>query len=154
MSEIDRVRDQLKRSFDRESWHGPAVLELLDSMDTRVAAFRPAPDVHSIWELVLHMTTWKQVVTDRIQGRVNAPTDDEDWPAVGAPTPERFRAAVDALREAQRRLDDAVSRLDPSELDEIPAGGRTSRYILVHGAIQHDLYHAGQIAILKKLAQV
>ena len=152
MSEIARILDQLRRSFERESWHGSAVLELLDGVTAEQAAYRPAPDVHSIEELVLHMATWKRVVASRIRGRVFDPTTEQDWPPTGPADATRFAAAVAGLEEAHRELVKAASAIEDSALGEPGTSKSSSRYILLHGVVQHDLYHAGQIAVLRKLA--
>jgi len=152
MSEIERIVVQLNRSFERESWHGPAVLEVLEGVTAAEASFQPAPDVHSIEELVRHMAVWKHAVSERIQGRPMNPTPDQDWSRDGPPDARRWAEAVEALRQAHRTLVTAVGSLSDGDLDESPVG-KPSRYVLIHGAVQHDLYHAGQIAILKKLAR-
>ncbi len=152
MTTIELIRDQLQRSFVKDSWHGSAVLELLESVDSKIASFRPSPEVHTIWELVLHMATWKRVVADRIEGRKNVPTDEQDWPDAGQATATRWRAAEQGLREAHRELEAAAGRIDAHEIEKTPPAGSFTRAQLLHGVVQHDLYHAGQIAILKKMA--
>ncbi len=152
MSEIDRILDQLQRSFERVAWHGSAVLELLDGVTAKQAAYRPAANVHSIEELVLHMATWKRVVSARIRGRVFDPTAEQDWPPSGAADTARFAAALAALEQAHRELVAAAGEVDDKDLDQRGTPSGSSRYILLHGVVQHDLYHAGQIAILRKLA--
>jgi len=152
VSEIARILDQLRRSFERESWHGSAVLELLHGVTAKQAAYRPTPDIHSIEELVLHMTTWKRVVTARIQGRVFDPTTEQDWPPTGPADPAHLSAAVAALKEAHHELVSAAGAIEDAALDQAGTPGSGSRYFLLHGVIQHDLYHAGQIAVLRKLA--
>ncbi len=152
MSEIDRILDQLERSFERVAWHGSAVLELLDGLTATQAAYRPAANVHSIEELVLHMATWKRVVAARIRGRVFDPTTEQDWPPTGAADTIRFAAALAALVQAHRELVVAAGECHESDLDHSDTPSGNSRYILLHGVVQHDLYHAGQIAILRKLA--
>ncbi len=152
MSEIDRILNHLQRSFERDAWHGSAVLELLDGVTADQAAYRPAADVHSIEELVLHMATWKRAVASRIQGRIFDPTNEQDWPPTGPADAVRFASAVAALKDAHRELVAAARTIADADLDQPGTTTSSTRYVLLHGVVQHDLYHAGQIAILRKLA--
>jgi uncharacterized damage-inducible protein DinB len=151
MSEIPRMLEQLRRSFEGESWHGLAVLETLEGVTAEQAAHRHAPGLHTIAELVLHMTTWKRAVTERISGRRMDPTPEEDWPSAEPLDAARWDAMRRGLVDQHARLVEAVKVLDDSDLDVAPVGGST-RYVQIHGVVQHDLYHAGQIVILTKLA--
>ena len=153
MNTIELIKDQLQRSFVSDAWHGSAVLELLESVDHETASFRASPEVHSIWELVLHMTTWKLVVADRVEGRKNVPSDEQDWPDPGATTGARWRVALKELRDAHHRLETVAARVEPAEVDQKPPTSSYTRAQLFHGIVQHDLYHAGQIGILKKMAE-
>ena len=148
MNEIDRIQDQLRRAFEGDAWHGPSVREVLDGVDAARAAARPIPDGHSIWELTLHLITWEAVVASRIRGATVDVADAMDWPAVGNPTESAWRAAREALESGHRDLVAAIAEVSPSRLDE-KVGTRTM-YLLMHGIVQHDLYHAGQIALLRK----
>jgi len=150
MGEIDRIRDQLERSFRGESWHGPSVHQVLEDIDAAQAAAHPIADAHSIWEITLHMATWKRVVAQRVRGEVVMEVpDEENFPPAGKGAKE-WSAAIAHLDAAHEDLLAALGSLREDELDERPYPKASSRYIQLHGAIQHDLYHAGQIAVLKK----
>jgi len=150
MGEIDRIRDQLGRSFQGNAWHGPAVLEVLEGVTAEQAAARPIADAHSIWEITLHMATWKSVVARRVRGEVVGDIpDEENFPPAGQGAKE-WSAAIDRLRAAHAELVAALGTLREEQLDEPPYAKASTRYVQLHGAIQHDLYHAGQIAVLKK----
>jgi len=150
MGELERIREQFERSFKRESWHGPSVLEVLEGITADQAAARPIRDAHSIWEITLHMVTWKSVVARRVRGEVvvNIP-EDENFPPAGK-GPAEWAAAVERLEAAHADLLAALGTLREDQLDQPPYPKASSRYVQLHGAIQHDLYHAGQIAVLKK----
>lgn len=152
MSEIKRIEDQLKRAFEGKAWHGPGVLEILKDVSASRAAARPLPDAHSIWELVLHITAWESVCRRRLEGDRAQIPDEEDWPAVGETSEVAWEQAKQALIESHHRLRQAIGRLDESRLDEPILPDMSTVYVTLHGAVQHDLYHAGQIAILKKAA--
>lgn len=152
MSEIKRIEDQLKRAFEGNAWHGPGVLEILKDVSASRAAARPLPDAHSIWELVLHITAWESVCRRRLEGDRAQIPDEEDWPAVGETSEAAWEQAKQALIEGHHQLRQAIGQLDESRLDEPILPDMSSVYVTLHGAVQHDLYHAGQIAILKKAA--
>lgn len=151
MGEIRRIEDQLKRSFEGGAWHGPAALEVLEGVTAKQAAARPISAAHTIWEITLHMATWKSVVARRVSGEVVSQVpDDVDWPKMAPASEPEWVAARERLRAAHAQLVQALKSLRDEQLDEAPYPEASTRYVQLHGAIQHDLYHAGQIAVLKK----
>jgi len=151
MSEIKRINDQLKRAFEGKAWHGPSVCEVLAGVTAEQAAEHPIPATHSIWELTLHIATWERVGRRRIQEATPIDvSDEEDWPAVEDTSDEAWSTALDELRRNHEALRAAIRELDEARLEEIVPGTQYTVYFLLHGVIQHDLYHAGQIALLKK----
>ena len=151
MSELKRINDQLKRAFEGKAWHGPSVSEVLAGVTAEQAAAHPIPGAHSIWELALHIATWERVGRKRIQESDPIDvSDEEDWPAVEVTTDEAWTSTVEELRRNHQALRAAIRELDEARLDDIVPGTQYSVYFLMHGVIQHDLYHAGQIALLKK----
>jgi uncharacterized damage-inducible protein DinB len=154
MTEVERIADQLRRAFEGEAWHGPSVLKLLEGIAATQAAAHPIPAAHSIWELVLHIAVWKDAGKRRLEGDRAQLTDAEDWPIVTDTTEQAWKDTRQKLIDCQTKLLDAVSRLDESRLDEPiikdPSTPFSTVYVTLQGVVQHDLYHAGQIAILKK----
>ena len=157
MTEIARIVDQLQREHEGDPWHGSPLRAILEGIDATRAAARPIPGAHSIWELVLHMTGWKNETARRLAGAVACMPVEGDWPDVGDPTDERWQAALARLETAHDGLLAAVKALPDARLYEptndtrsAPLGTGVSYYVLLHGIVQHDVYHAGQIALLKK----
>jgi uncharacterized damage-inducible protein DinB len=151
MSEIQRIVDQLRRAFERDAWHGPAVRELLAGVTADRAAAKPLAHAHSIWEIVLHIATWENIVRRRLRGEViNDLSAEEDWPVVRDTSEAAWRKALQDLEQANQALREAIAPLDETRLAESVPGKSHSVYVMLHGLIQHDLYHAGQIAVLKK----
>jgi uncharacterized damage-inducible protein DinB len=149
-NESQRIADQLKRAWSGEAWHGPSVTKILSGVDARTAAARPLPGVHSIWDLALHITNWDTVVRRRIAGDVFAVSAEEDWPPVPEPaTPAEWRKTLHGLQTAHTRLLAAVRSFPQQGLGERVRGKNYNFYVMLHGIVQHDLYHAGQIALLK-----
>lgn len=119
-------------------------------MGPEPAASRPLPGGHTIAEIVRHVTAWETIVRRRLEGEaVGDVPVSEDWPTP-RPGPDGWQAARDALHQAHRRLGEAVGALGDERLDEKVPGETYSVYVMLHGAVQHALYHAGQIALLKK----
>jgi len=151
MSELKRLNDQLKRAFQGKAWHGPSVSEVLAGVTAEQAAAHTIPGAHSIWELTLHIATWERVGRRRIQESTPIDvSDEEDWPPVDDTSDEAWTSTLEELRRNHEALRAAIRELDEARLDDIVPGTEYSVYFLLHGVIQHDLYHAGQIALLKK----
>ncbi|HYO99248.1 MAG TPA: DinB family protein [Pyrinomonadaceae bacterium] len=157
MTEIERLADQMQRAFYREAWCGPSLLETLQGVGAAQAAARPLARAHSIWEIVSHVSGWKRTVHQRLEGQPARLPEEGDWPPI-ADTSERswqetlskLKARHDALLAAVRGL--AEARLEDVLLTESSreTGGGVSCYVTLHGAAQHDLYHGGQISLLRK----
>lgn len=150
MSEVDMVVNELKRSFEGEAWHGPALMEILDGIDAETAAARPLPKAHSIWELVVHIAGWEEVVTRRIHGETCALGDDENFGQVERVNDSTWQQAVKNLRDQHARLLETVAKLPESRLNDRVPGKDYHLLFMLLGAVQHAAYHGGQIALLKR----
>lgn len=149
-SESALIADQLRRAFEGDAWHGPALLELLDDVDAGTAAAKPLPDVHSIWELVLHVAAWDAAACRRLGGETVQLTGTANFPVVPKPTEAAWRKAVAQAKRTHDGLVKTVAGLTESRLRERVPGKKYDFYFMLHGVAEHELYHAGQIAILKK----
>lgn len=150
MQEIKRIADQLKLAYEGEAWHGPSLRELLNGVTAETAAKKPLAQAHSIWEIVLHIAAWENAVRRRLEGESLELSQEEDWPPVNDTSEAAWKNALAALESGHKQLRETIQRLDDSQLEGLAAGQKYSVYFLLHGVIQHDLYHAGQIALLKK----
>jgi uncharacterized damage-inducible protein DinB len=150
MTEVERITDQMNRAFVGEAWHGPAVEEILQGVTAQQAAARPLDGAHSIWELVLHIAAWQRAGVRRLAGDRAQLSEAENFPAVTGMDEQAWEQTRTALRQSYEELSEAISRLDESRLDQPIIEGMSSVYVTLHGIVQHNLYHAGQISILKK----
>lgn len=158
-SDFDALREDLHNVYDGDSWHGSSITAVLKGVDAKTAARRSIPKGHTIWELVLHMTSWTREVASRVRGApVKSPTD---WPVPKAKGGEiAWRAAQDDLAAAQKDLEKAVDSLGADDLlrwvgdqrDPSLGAGQTTG-TLIRGLLQHHTYHQGQIALLKRAAE-
>lgn len=157
MGEIKKILDQLQRSYNGEAWYGPSLMETLSGVDAEKAAAKPLSATHSIWEIVLHLTAWEGAVQTRLAEKYVALPAEGDWPEAADGSEEGWKNALAKLDQVHNRLCETAGRLSDDQLrerigDEInrETGGGVSVYATLHGVIQHNIYHAGQIALLKK----
>lgn len=149
-----RLADQLERAFRGGAWHGPAVMELLAGVDAALAQWRPEPDAHSIAELVGHLAHWQEDTRRQVAGASGAPSDPgPDWGPGDLASETAWQDLCQRLEEVHGRLRTAVLELEEGRLDEARPGSDTSLRGLLMGTLQHNAYHAGQIALLRKLAE-
>jgi len=153
MSEVARILDQLDRAYSGEAWHGPSLLRLIEGVSAESASKHSIQGAHSIWELVNHIAAWNTIVQHELGGEVVEISAERDWPPVWEASEVAWKRSLETLAESRRRLRKAVEALHDDQLDEKPVTrSDNSRYLMLHGLVQHDLYHAGQIAVLKKAA--
>jgi uncharacterized damage-inducible protein DinB len=149
--ELDRLEDQLRLSFEGAAWHGPAVVEALAGVSSEQAAAHPIDGAHSIWELALHLAGTYRLVLRRLRGDGAELTPQEDWPPVPPPTSKDWQDTVEMLHRLNQDLRSAVRTFSAERLDTpLVAAAPYTAYTQFIGITQHDLYHAGQIALLKR----
>ena len=154
MTETHRINSLLKRAFQGPAWHGPSLRELLEGVTAEQAAARPIVGAHSIWELVNHVIAWEQITKRRLEGDpVNDVPDEVNFPPVADASEQDWPTTLESLAASNQSLRDSIKQIDDAKLEEMAAGQSYSNYAMLHGVIQHDLYHAGQIALLKKAIQ-
>ena len=151
-SECLRIADQLRRAFDGKAWHGLSLRELLSDVQATQAHAHPISGAHSIWELVLHIDVWTRAALGATQGQAMAKIvgTAEDWQLVAEASPEAWNGAVERLFQVKDQLAAAIEQFGDGRLTETVPGRQYDFYYLFHGIVQHSLYHAGQIALLKK----
>jgi uncharacterized damage-inducible protein DinB len=157
MTEIDRIVLELEREHSGDPWHGSPLRQILDGVDHQQASLRPMAKAQTIWETVLHIISWKNEVRRRLGGAPAATPVEGDWPVPVLASAAAWRETLDGLEASHRALVAAAAGLvedalfeptnDPRERE---TGAGVSFYVLLHGIVQHDVYHAGQIALLKK----
>ena len=150
MSETVRIADQLKRAFAGEAWHGPALMEILADVDAPAAAARPISLAHTIWELTLHITAWDSAILRRLAGQAASPSDAENFPKIRDTSESAWRTALENLQRQHQELLRVISLMPDGRLSEQVPGKDYDFYFLLHGTVQHALYHAGQIVMLKR----
>lgn len=150
MTEVDRIRNQFERAFEGDAWHGPPIVAALDGVTAAQAAAHPIPGAHSIWELTLHIAAWEEACRRRLGGDPAQLADSEDWRPITDTSEAAWERTKQELNDTHQRLMTALAAVDDSRLDQPIVESSYNMYVTLHGVVQHGLYHAGQIAMLKK----
>jgi hypothetical protein len=149
MSEIERIAHLMEQTFEGEAYYGPSVLGALEGVTTEIALQKPAWSAHTIWELVAHLTAELNYAHDVVAGTAGPWIEGETtWPAVTETSDAAWQKAIQDLKKANRALVRAVKQLYDTILDKNPVRVRGPFYLMLHGTIQHNVYHAGQISLL------
>jgi hypothetical protein len=145
----------IDRAYNRQSWHGTNLRGSIRGVTPSVAAWRPGRDRHNIWELVVHAAYWKYTVWRRLtdEKRGSFPLAGSNWFArPQARSDKAWRSDVALLDRTHAALRRAIAALPSPDLHAKPGGSAISNFAIITGIAAHDLYHAGQIQLLKKLA--
>src|SRR6185295_18777750 len=148
--EVERIADQFDRAISGDAWHGPSVMTILDGITAQDAAAPTVNNAHSIWELVLHITAWQRTGLRRLRGEKAQLSDAEDWPPINDASEAAWERSKSEIKQSSDEFREAIVQLEDDVLDAPIAEGMSTTYVTLHGVVQHTLYHAGQIAILKK----
>ena len=156
MPEAQRIAELVRSTYEGdakgEAWHGPALKPLLQGVTAAQAAQRPAAGKHSIWELVLHIANWEGVSVRRLAGqRVEFDFDTPgDWPRITETSEAAWHAALQRLEQNNKKLRETIAACSAAQLEEKAVNRDFTHYVALHGIVHHGIYHAGQIAILKR----
>ena len=155
---ITLLLDVYDQAFDHKAWHGTPLWGSLRGLTRQAALWRPGPGAgrHNIWELVLHTAYWKYIVRRRLarDATLSFPRAGSNWPALPAVTDARaWRRDVALLKEQHRLLRDVIARLPAARVSARGWRSRWTNVQHIYGISSHDLYHAGQIQLLKVLSR-
>jgi uncharacterized damage-inducible protein DinB len=161
MREVDRIAGEFERACAGDPWYGPPLSTVLAGIGANAAVSRPIAGAHSICEIVLHMTGWVREVARRLRDGIAREPEHGDWPACTVRTESDWQAVVAGLDAANAELLTAIRAADDARLAEQIGDARepslgtgVTRYVTLHGIVQHQVYHAGQISLLKKVREL
>jgi len=146
-SEVEKITDLLTTAFEKNAWYGPSIMEVLDEIDPQTVHHKTG-SLHSIIELVSHVITWRDFATRRLSGNTLFEVSD----TLNFPAAESWIETLTSLRQSQNELLSELKKFPDARLHEIVPGRTYDFFTLIHGVIHHDIYHLGQIVLLKKLA--
>jgi uncharacterized damage-inducible protein DinB len=150
MSEIVGIIDELKNIHDGDAWHGPSLKENLAGITAAQAATKPIANVHSIWELALHIAAWEEVFLRRLEGQPVVEPEEGDFPPVNESGEVAWQRTLQWLDDVHEKLLARISALTEDRLNEIVVGKEYTIRYLLRGIVRHNVYHSGQIGLLKK----
>lgn len=154
--EIGLLLQMVDEAYEKKAWHGPNLRGSIRGLGVQEVVWRPAPTRHNIWEIVVHAAYWKYIVRRRLLGEKKGsfPLKGSNWfvrPA--SPSSRAWRDDLTLLEDMHRSMRAAIAELTPRDLRKTPSGGTVSTISLVSGIAAHDVYHAGQIQLLKRLVR-
>jgi uncharacterized damage-inducible protein DinB len=154
MSEVLRISRLLKHGYDGQAWYGTPLCKLLAEVTPEQAVAKPFAGAHSIWQQVLHAIAWRKFGVRLLKGEsASRLSDEENWAEPARTDAAAWKQTLDELAATQMDLQAALTHLTDERLQEKAPGMPFSFYVLLHGIIHHDAYHAGQIAMLRNLSR-
>ncbi len=144
----------IDQSYNRKAWHGPNLRGTIRGLSPQEAAWRPGNSRHNIWEIMIHCAYWKYIVRRRILGekRGSFPFKGSNWFRRPIDLNEsEFRKDIELLESCHDSMRRAIAQLSPDDLFRTARGSRVSNLVIITGIASHDVYHAGQIQLLKRL---
>ncbi|MDT4967745.1 MAG: hypothetical protein QOJ64_2482 [Acidobacteriota bacterium] len=153
---ISTLLRSIDQAFDHNSWHGTNLKGSIRGIDHTTAIWRPSASRHNIWETVVHAAYWKYIVRRRLlsEARGSFPLEGSNWfrrPLGLESTDKEWKADRQLLVSTHKSLREAVATFNPGEIHQTPPASKVSNIDLILGVAAHDLYHAGQIQLLKRL---
>lgn len=152
--EISRLVDMFSSAAHGKTWHGQSVWETLQNITAEEAAVHPIPESHSIWDYLLHIINWRDYAIRTLlddQPYIVDLNTEKDWTTITDFSPEAWEATLELYKTSTEELSEAIKTIGDSKLEEIVLEHKFTFYTLLHGVIQHDIYHSGQIVLLKKM---
>jgi len=145
-TEVQKLGDILRHTFEKNAWHGQAVMEVLNSIDEHIV-HKKLNSTHSIIELVAHITAWRIFVIEELSGNTNYKVSEEmNFPAI-----ESWQEAITGLIVSQEKLLTSLEKFPDERLSEKVPNKPYKYFTMLHGIVHHDLYHLGQIVMIKKI---
>lgn len=146
--------EALNQAYFTKAWHGTTLKGSLRGLNAKQALWRPGKGRHNIWEIVMHCAYWKYAVRRRITGEKTGsfPYRGSNWfklPSVA--DAKAWKSTIALLHDMHLRLYEVVANLPASKIEAIPVRAKVPNYITILGIASHDLYHTGQIQLIKRL---
>jgi hypothetical protein len=152
--EIQLLLRLIDEGYKNLAWHGPNLRGALRGLTAKQAAWRPSKSRHNIWEIVIHTTYWKYIVRRRLlsEKKGSFPLKGSNWIKRPIDTSEKaWQSDIRLLDEIHGSMREAILNLKPSDLVKKPLGSKFSNVSMISGIACHDIYHTGQIQLLKRL---
>lgn len=155
--ETQRIKHALKMIYNGSPWHGASLLHLLKGVDYLQASQRPVSGGHTIWELVQHILNWREFAIKKMEGETDFDitlNSSDDWVYSQAPIEAQWQNLLSELVASQQTILEILESWFDEQLDEKVPGKDYTFYTLLQGIMDHDIYHAGQLALVRKALNV
>jgi uncharacterized damage-inducible protein DinB len=159
MTKSEKLKSDLERVLEGEAWYGLPVYTIIGQVGFEAAYEKPPGSVHNIAGIVLHMLAWTEELLDRMNGMSAGIPSSGDWPDPGKPDEQKWQNYVNDLKLVNVNLLSAIESFPEEKWSELINDIRETEPVttyedLVQGFIQHQVYHAGQIALLLRITQI
>lgn len=154
--ETSRIIQQFRAAAHGTPWHGDSTFKILEGITAKEAAAKPIPNSQSIWDYLLHLINWREYAIRNLidsEPYLVELNTEKDWTTIYDFSEEAWQATIEAYKKSTDDLSKAIETIDDGKLEEIMPGSKYSFYAVLHGVIQHDIYHSGQIRLLKKMLE-
>lgn len=152
--QVERLNKMFRVAAHGKTWHGQNILQTLENVSFEIAAAYPIEGGHCIWDYLLHIINWREFAVKallRDEPYVIELNTDKDWTPISDFSEKAWEKAIELYKKSTDDLSIAILNIDDNRLEEIVPGHEYTFYTLLHGVIQHDIYHSGQIVLLKKM---
>jgi len=155
MSINEKLISEINKVFSGQPWYGSPIYDILGQVTFETAYERPAKGGHTIAEIILHMLSWTEEIMDRLNEMPAGLPTSGNWPDTGAPDEEKWKTWIEDLKLVTLNLTRVIEEFPQDKWheltnDERPEEPDTTYKEMVEGFIQHQIYHAGQIALLNR----
>ncbi|HWZ16364.1 MAG TPA: DinB family protein [Mucilaginibacter sp.] len=159
MTKSEQIKQNLERALWGKPWYGQPIYTIIDQVSFEAAYEKPTASVHNIAGIVLHMLAWTEEVLDRMNGMAASIPSSGDWPDAGKPDEQKWQNYVNDLKLVNVNLLGAIQNFPEEKWDELINDTRENEPVttyenLIVGFIEHQIYHAGQIALLTRITQI
>jgi len=152
--QVERLNKMFRAAAHGETWHGQSILQIFENISATTAAAHPIDGSHCIWDYLLHIINWRAFAVKALledKPYIIELNTDKDWTPISDFSEEAWEKAIALYKKSTDDLSNAILNIDDDKLDEIVVGHDYTFYTLLHGVIQHDIYHSGQIVLLRKM---
>lgn len=150
MEEVRQISELLRETYEGNPWYGLSLKDILSGVTADIAATKMQESSHTIWEDVNHITAWMEIPRRRLSGEAVEATHEQDWPPVTELTESAWQRTLERMDSSFNNLMSAISKLRTQDLEQKVAGKDYDAYTMLHGVINHNVYHSSQISLLKK----
>jgi len=151
MKETKRIAKLFEDLYNGRPWVDVTIMDTLKNISAEQSAKKIIPERNSIWQIINHMIAWRENVLLRVQGNEMITPNNNYFTQLEIISETEWQKALERLVNSQEQWIHFLENFDESQFDKIYASNKMTYYEHIHGILQHDAYHLGQIVLLSKL---